>query len=153
MGEAKPKLGKTEKGEDLHYSVGAIIKKKIDGDERYLLIERQKIPLGFACVAGHIDEGEDSEQALKREVKEECGLDVEKSELVLEDLHDQGVCSYGVGNHYWYVYNVDFYGSLNVGEREAKSFGWYSLAEIQKMAEEDKLEPAWKNIFQELKLF
>ena len=58
---SNPKQGKSKDGKLMHYSVGALIKK----DGKYLLIDRVKPPLGFAGIAGHIDEGEDEIKALK----------------------------------------------------------------------------------------
>ena len=49
-----PKQGRAKNGQPMHYSVGALIKK----EDKYLLIDRVKPPLGFAGLAGHIDEGE-----------------------------------------------------------------------------------------------
>jgi ADP-ribose pyrophosphatase YjhB (NUDIX family) len=61
MSEPLPKLGKTESGEDLHYSAGAIIK---NDKGEFLIIERAKFPPGFAGPAGHVDEGETGEEAI-----------------------------------------------------------------------------------------
>jgi ADP-ribose pyrophosphatase YjhB (NUDIX family) len=74
---AVPKLGKSKNGKQMHYSVGAVIKR----DGKYLLIDRKKPPLGFAGVAGHIDEGEDEIQALFREVEEESGLKIKEYKI------------------------------------------------------------------------
>jgi len=63
---SEPKSGKSSKGKEMHYSVGALVKK----EDKYLLIDRMNPPLGFAGLAGHIDEGEDAVNALKREVEE-----------------------------------------------------------------------------------
>lgn len=61
---AKPKESVID-GKVHHYSVGALI--ELNG--KYLLIDRAIPPLGFAGVAGHIDEGEAPEHALAREVE------------------------------------------------------------------------------------
>ena len=66
---SSPKLRTSESGEPLHFSVGALIEK----GGKFLLIDRNLHPFGFACVAGHVDEGELPEEALKREAKEESG--------------------------------------------------------------------------------
>ena len=49
----------------MHRSVGVIIENK--KGER-LMIERKNLPFGWACPAGHIDEGETPLEAAKREL-------------------------------------------------------------------------------------
>jgi len=130
MNEQKPKLGKTESGEDLHYSVGAIIKNEKD---EILILERAIFPPGFASPAGHIDEGETPEEALVREVKEETGLDVTKFTLVKEGGTNviPEPCSRGVHHHYWYLYSCEVTGEVSRNLRETKSIGWYSPEQIK----------------------
>ena len=136
------KLGKSTKGEPMHYSVGAIIKK----DNKYLLIDRTNPPLGFASIAGHIDEAETPEQALLREVQEEGGLVVLSHKLLTEEELDWNLCSRGIKVHYWHVYECEVKGDLHRNEQETKSAGWFTKSEIGRLA----LEPAWKYWFQKL---
>ena len=140
---AKAKLGISEKGEKMHYSVGAII--KIDG--KYLLIDRVKIPLGFACPAGHVDEGETPEESLRREVREETGLEIVNSKLLFE-AESRGLCSRKVESHYWYVYECETEGKITLELSGAKSIGLYTKEEMSKL----KFEPAWSNWFKRLKI-
>jgi ADP-ribose pyrophosphatase YjhB (NUDIX family) len=140
-----PKLGKSKDGKDMHYSVGALIERS----GKYLLIDRKNVPLGFACLAGHVDEGETAEQTLLREVEEESGLKVEKYELVAEEMVDQGglgwgKCVMGVGLHYYYLYRCRVSGKPELDTHEAKSIGWFSVAEIKRLVAEKKMEPVWK---------
>jgi 8-oxo-dGTP pyrophosphatase MutT (NUDIX family) len=128
----------------MHYSVGALIKK----DGKYLLIDRVQPPFGFAGIAGHIDEGENPEQALKREVEEESGLKIEKYKLLFEEELDWNWCSKGVGIHYWYLYECDVSGKIKENYTETKSIGWYSAEEIKKL----KLEPVWEYWFKKIKI-
>ena len=130
---AEPKLSKTEDGTSMHYSVGALIEK----DGKYLLIERAKPPLGFALVAGHVDEGEEPETALKREVKEESGYDVQDYELITEgELGD--TCRRGVSVHYWWLYKCSVSGEIVENDVETLSIGWYTKEEMKKL----EFEPA-----------
>ncbi len=138
----KPKLGKSRQGLPMHYSVGAIIEK----DSKYLLIDRAKFPLGFACVAGHIDEGEDAETALKREVAEESGLIVRDFQLIAEEELDFNTCRRGVTVHYFYVFRCQAEGQIDRNVAETKSIGWYNIDEIKKLP----LEPVWKYWFGKL---
>lgn len=141
---AKPKEGKTNSGEQMHYSVGALIEK----DSKYLLIDRAVPPLGFAGIAGHIDEGEDALEALKREAEEESGLQISNCEQLFEEELDWNWCSKGVNSHYWYLFKCDVSGELQRSERETKSIGWYSEEEIKKL----KLEPVWEYWFKKIKI-
>ena len=139
----KPKE-ETRDGKLIHYSVGALIEK----DGKYLLIDRNTPPLGFAGVAGHIDENEAPEQSLKREVEEESGLKVEKYELLLDEFVDWSWCNKGVTGHHWYLFECEASGELKRSFRETKSIGWYSKEEIKKL----KLEPVWEHWFKKLKI-
>ena len=129
----------------MHYSVGAIIKK----DDKYLLIDRVKVPLGFAGVAGHIDENEKIEDSLKREVREECGLNVINFKLLFEEELSLEECSRGILTHYWYVYECEVEGDIKIKEDEVKSINWFSAEEIKKL----KLEKAWEHWFKKLGVF
>ena len=73
-----------------HTSVGMLVWK----DEKLLLIERMKFPPGFAVPAGHVDADSTYEDAAKRELKEEVGLDAENLELVLE-IRKENPCRTG----------------------------------------------------------
>lgn len=140
----KPKLGKSKDNEPMHYSVGALIKQ----DDKYLLIDRAIPPFGFAAVAGHIDEGEEAEQSLIREVREETGLDIEKYNLLFEEEIAENKCSKGINVHYWYLFECEVSGEIKRNERETKSIDWYSKEEIKKL----ELESVWKYLFKKLKI-
>jgi len=130
----------------MHYSVGAIIKR----DDKYLLMDRKNPPFGFACPAGHVDEGENPEKSLVREVKEETSLKVTKYKLIDEGefSHEDEPCRRGIGAHYWYIFECEVTGKLMKDEREAKTMNWYSVNEIKKM----RLEHVWKNWFKKLNI-
>ncbi|MBT4122277.1 NUDIX hydrolase [bacterium] len=141
---AKPKPSKNKDGKLMHYTAGALIKR---GD-KYLLIDRVKPPLGFAGVAGHIDEGEDETQALKREVEEESGLKVDDYKILFEEELNWNWCSKGADSHYWYLFECDVSGEIKQNYNETKSIGWYTVDEIKKL----KLEPVWEYWFKKLKI-
>lgn len=141
----KAKQGISTDGREMHYSVGAVIEK----NGKYLLIERNIFPLGFAGVAGHIDEHESPLTAVKREVVEESGFTVVKAELLFEEERQNNSCSKGISTHYWSVYQCAVSGEPHRNLRETKSLGWYTPEEIKKV----NLEPIWKHWFQRLKIF
>lgn len=141
---SNPKETKAQNGKPMHYSVGALIHK----DDKYLLIDRAIPPFGFAGVAGHIDEDENPEQALAREVEEEIGLKIKSKKLLFEENLDWNWCSKGIDNHYWYLFECEVIGEIKRSERETKSVGWYNADEIRELT----LEPVWEYWFKKLKI-
>jgi len=123
---AEHKREKTKNGLDLHYSVGAIIQK----DDKYLLISRAIPPYGFACIGGHVEEGETPENALTREVAEESGLIVTKKKLLFEESLDWDLCARKVHNHHWYIFQCLAHGELKENKYEVKSIGWYTTKRL-----------------------
>lgn len=139
-----PKLGKSTANKEMHYSVGALIKR----DGKYLLIDRLKPPFGFAGVAGHVDEGETPKQALIREVWEESGLKVISSKLLFEEELDWNWCRREIGVHYWYLYECEVEGEIIENKSETKAISWYSQEQIIQL----KLEEVWAYWFKKLGL-
>ena len=135
----KAKVG-FRNGQAIHYSVGAIVSNK----GKILLIDRKQPPFGLAGPAGHIDANESPLQALKREVKEETGLNVLGSELVAKEFVTWNECSYGVTSHYWYVYKVSAAGKITLDTHEAKTIDWYDIKHAK------NLEPVWRYWFKKL---
>jgi ADP-ribose pyrophosphatase YjhB (NUDIX family) len=136
---AEPKLIKSA-----HLSVGAII---MNDKNEILMIDRLKKPFGWACPAGHLDEGEDPETAVIREVQEETGLTVDFVHdigLTLQEVLSmpQETCSRGVDLHLWTVYQVQAYGNLIFKDDEVKEIKWVPMVDVHKL----KLEPAWEYI-------
>lgn len=141
---ASPKTVTTTDGTTMHFSVGAIIKR----DDKYLLINRAVPPLGFAGIAGHVDEGEEPLEALRRELKEEGSLILEEATLLFEEVCKNNSCSKGITIHHWYLYDCKVSGTIKRNLSETKSIGSYSKEEIKKLA----LEPVWKHWFKRLKI-
>ncbi|MGC9968142.1 MAG: NUDIX domain-containing protein [Minisyncoccia bacterium] len=141
---AIPKKGETRDGKPMHFSAGALILR----DGKYLLIDRAVPPLGFAGVAGHVDEGEDEQQAVVREIREETGLEADSAKLLFEEELGWNWCSKGVGAHYWYLFECSVSGEMKKNEQETKSAGWYQKDEIKTL----KLEPVWEYWFKKLNI-
>lgn len=139
----KHKEGIASNGELLHYSVGAVIER----EGKYLLIDRVKPPLGFAGVAGHVDNGESPEEALIREVMEESGLKIQSFELLFEEEILWNSCGSGHA-HYWWLYECNTTRDLFWNEKETKSINWYTKEEIKNLT----LEPVWEYWFKKLRI-
>ena len=109
-----------------HTSVGMIVER----GGKLLLIERKIFPLTYAFPAGHVDKGEDYEQAAVRELKEEVGLDAESVELLAEGRVENPCSRPGGTWHYWKVYKIAAQGEIKPSEEETKQAGWYTKEEI-----------------------
>lgn len=122
----------------MHKSVGAIIENE---QGEILMIDRKNIPFGWACPAGHIDQGETPEEALAREVQEETGLEVLECELVHKEYVEWNACSHDVVGHEWHVFAVTEYdGMLDVGAEEAKDYQWVLREKLDSL----DLEEVWQ---------
>jgi ADP-ribose pyrophosphatase YjhB (NUDIX family) len=125
-----------------HKSCGVIV-------ERYgtlLLIERQKFPIGMACPAGHVEEGETYEQAAYRELFEETGLEAHSLELVAQGRRYQA-CRRPSGLvhfHDWKVYRAQVTLSQQLRENtdECKSADWYTPQHLAYLAKRTELYQA-----------
>jgi 8-oxo-dGTP pyrophosphatase MutT (NUDIX family) len=115
-------------------SAGVIL---LSADGQSLFIQkRQKFPWGWACPAGHVDEGETYIRAAIRELKEETGLVASDDiHLVLEADCDNA-CRRPNGNwHHWRVYQASAFGQIVENKDEALFAGWYPLARVKDLAE------------------
>lgn len=130
----------------MHRSVAAIIK---NDKGEILMLDRRNFPYGWACPAGHVEEGETPEEALKREVKEETGLGAKNIELIVHEFLDWNECKHGVKGHDFFVYEVSqWQGEILQNKLESKDLQWKSIAEIKNL----KLEPAWEYFLKKLKI-
>jgi 8-oxo-dGTP pyrophosphatase MutT (NUDIX family) len=139
------KLGKSKDDKEMHYSAGVIV----ECNGKYLMLDRKNPPPGFACPAGHIDEGEEPKIAAIREVFEETGIKLEDVEFVCEEEVPWNYCKSGVEVHYWYLYKASTLSeNFVLEEEEEKSLAWYTVEEIKKL----NIEPVWKYWFEKLKI-
>lgn len=144
MEKAERKTGKSSDGREMHYSAGVIV----EHGGKYLLLDRKSIPLGYACPAGHVDEGEDPKTSALREVEEEAGIKLKDAEFILEEEVPWNYCK-SATVHYWYLYKVKVpTGEIKINKEEEKSLGWYTKEEIKKL----NLEPVWKYWLEKLKI-
>ncbi len=111
-----------------------------------MLIDRTNPPFGFAGVGGHIDEGENPEEAIKREVEEESGLKVNSFKQIGEEEILWNFCKSGTPAHYWKLYKCDTEGEIKGQAEEMKSISWYTKEEMEKLS----LEPVWRYWFEKI---
>lgn len=130
----------------MHSSAGVIIK---NSKGKILMIDRATPPFGWACPAGHVDEGEDPEVAAKREVFEEVGLTVVNMRPILHEFVEWNECNKGVRGHDWHLFEVEQWkGEVKISEREVKNFSWMDAEELKN----SKLEEVWKYWFEKINL-
>lgn len=154
-----PKVGVASNGGQMHYSAGAIIE---DEFGRIFMLDRKYEPLGFAGMAGHIDVGETSYQALVREASEEIGAELKRirrlgeEEVTWNHCRNDGV--HRIDVHYWYLFDA-FVKSvdIHVDPHEAKRWEWFTREEIRtrRYVREGKehiltLEPVWEYWFKKV---
>lgn len=117
-----------EDGEIIHRSVGAII----INDGQALLLKRRKYPYKYSIPAGHLEEGEDPDRAVAREVMEETGIErpYEEFEQIFEGKIDDP-CRRGCDIHDWnlYVLRLDDRPDTSSNE-EAERLEWIDISEI-----------------------
>ncbi|HBP01092.1 MAG: 2-dehydropantoate 2-reductase [Candidatus Moranbacteria bacterium GW2011_GWE1_49_15] len=129
----------------MHKSSGAIIRNE---KGEILMLERKKFPFGWACPAGHVDEGESFENAMIREVKEETNISIKKYKLIVAEFVDWNECSRGIMGHDWSLFEAIEWEGEAVSNSESKNMKWVSVGEIGKM----ELEPVWRYWFEKLKI-
>ena len=137
-------------------------------NDSLLLIERARFPFGFAVPAGHVDGDASFEEAAKRELKEEVGLDATELKLVIEGRKDNS-CRRGGTWHYWKIYQVTATDDINRSKEETKRAGWYDIDQIKELGNKTEkyfkkeisdedwekdpgLEPVMYEWFKELKI-
>lgn len=128
----------------MHSSVGAIIKQ----DNKILMLDRINIPLGWACPAGHLENGETSDQAVIREVKEETNLTIKKYNLLIHEFVWFNTCKRGFTGHDWRVYEIiDWQGEIKLS-LEHKAIEWKTIEDIRQL----QLEEVWQYFFKKLNI-
>lgn len=114
-------------GKKMHEGVHALIK----SERKFLLIDRRFYPLGYSMVSGHVNKGEDPEQALVREVKEELRLNLVNSQfLITSDQND--ICPMIFYKHLNHIFSGEIEGLPRLNF-EAKNFGWFAPETLVKL--------------------
>jgi ADP-ribose pyrophosphatase YjhB (NUDIX family) len=111
-------------------SVGEIIER----GGKFAIVERGNYPEAYACPAGHVDGDADWNEGVKRECREEVGLDILEDVLVFEEEIDNPCKREGGSHHFWRVYRASsFGGELKAGD-DAKKASWKTLEELRILA-------------------
>jgi NADH pyrophosphatase NudC (nudix superfamily) len=118
-------------------SVGIIVR---NAEGSIVLLKRARFPFGYAPVAGHIDDHGSVEQAAIDETAEEVGLTITKEDLqptsIVETRFNNHCRRRGGTYHDWWVFIVDkFSGSIVPSEDETKGADWYTVEEVQQLAD------------------
>lgn len=134
-----------------------------------LLIERKKPPFGFAPPAGHVDEDTSFEEAARRELREEVGLETQNIKLVIEGRKENLCRRKGGSWHYWKIYRIASESEIKRSEDETKQAIFYKKDDLLLLASKTEeylrgdmkqddwekspgLEPVWYEWLQELKI-
>lgn len=153
-----------------HRSVGVIIR---NGQGEMLLIERAKEPWGWAAVSGHVDNDVDEqgkalwEVAVRREVKEEVGLELKGLKLVASGVRGNACRRAGGEWHEWSIFVAESDGEVRSEQSEVKRYKWMDEEAVKALAERTErwkagkvsekewkedpgLEGVWQQWFEEL---
>lgn len=119
----------------MHISVGMVFIK----NQKILLIKKKKKAYNqkYSIVAGHLENGESPIIAIKREVKEEIGLDLNIEEVSLLKYFENikgDVCGQNVSNHRWYVFLANQIiddSQVNIDKGEIIEYEWVKFEDIK----------------------
>lgn len=110
-----------------HESVGVFVFNK---DNKALFFERTIFPFALTIPAGHLDTGENADEAVKRELGEEAGLKADRINIFSEEdvIGDQ--CRRGADNHKWHLFTtqVENTDQVTINDEGIKPV-WLSLEE------------------------
>jgi 8-oxo-dGTP diphosphatase len=110
-------------------SVGAVV---LNEEGRVLLLDHVLRPAsGWGIPGGFINRGEQPHEALKREIFEETGLEIENVEMVwIRTLY----------RHIEIIFRAGASGTPQVKSREINRLGWFSLDEMPEQMSKSQAE-------------
>lgn len=118
----------SEDGEIIHRSVGSLI----TSGREILLLKRRKYPYKYSIPAGHLEEGEESDKAVGREVMEETSINSKPErfkQLFRGKIDDP--CRRGCDVHDWNLYLLELDGKPDTSSNEeAERLEWVEIAEL-----------------------
>ena len=121
-------------------------------DKKLLLVRAPAWNNKFTCVGGKIEMGEKAEDTVKREVKEETNLDLEKLKLIgITDGLELGENSRGYKHLIFIDYKVDVKNTSSMKlNKEGENYEWHVLDEWL-AKDEDEFAPSNYEIIKKLK--
>lgn len=143
--DPKVKLEKIKQGWK-HFTAGALIVDDFENPKKYLIIKKRKHPYLYDVVAGHIEKGENEEEALAREVKEEAGAEIKKKKLLLNIVINPDPCRRGIDVHEWFLYLCSLKNDFAASKDEVADTRWYSRKELQNLDFVIPTEKMFKNL-------
>lgn len=122
-----------EKNNYWHESVGAVV---FNNESKILCLMRKIYPFAYTLPAGHLDAGENSISAVKRELLEETGLKIpsKKFELIAEFDLARESCRRGSDHHRWHLFKTALPSNISIDKvnDEANSYSWLSVGQLLK---------------------
>lgn len=132
-------------------SVGGVYEE----DGKVLMLYRRYEPYGWACPAGHIEEGDSPEQTLLKEYDEETGLKVRGFQFAFDEFVPWNNChrSNNEGHHWWIYKVLRARSEIKISEEETQvdpktgtRWGWFAPQEIAEL----DVEPVWLHFLKKL---
>jgi len=154
------KRGKKDRAQTFRAGVGAVI---LNDDGKVLGLERKDIPGAWQLAQGGLGENETPEQAVKREIREETGIEASDLELVAStprwlayELPDKARSKkIGRGQvQRWFLFR--FRGSdeaITLGDqKEFKAWKWIGMDELTSIVVSFK-QPVYQELVEYFKLY
>lgn len=103
----------------------------VNDDREVLLLNHVLRPFGtWGLPGGFIDRGEQPEEALRREIREEVGIELDGLRLVRVRT---------VGRHIEMIFSANFTGEARVLSREISELGWFGREEVRERTKGSQL--------------
>lgn len=114
-----------------HASVGLCL---FNDNDQFLMFKLNKFPFGWTIPAGHVDSGESPIDAVKREAKEETGLEINQLSHTSTLTIDKDGCRRGSDRHKWDIYTARTASSdeVVIDSNEGSEYEWISVEDALK---------------------